>query len=669
MTPLYPAAVTITGPNWRSALTRNGRVPLVRPIISIGRMEDNDIVLSDPQASRHHVILRWAPGGYEIVDLTSINGTTLQGQPLRGSAPLAPGQSFRIGSTEFTLEALQPEDIEQMGGQSVAAPRAAGPMQRNPAAEAPTVRGSLSSELGAALGAQPGAPGAAPEMQAPAQPPAYPQYAQYPQYPPIGAGAAPQAMGQPMAQPGMGQPQMAPQGMPGGMAQAAYPYPFPQQPQSGLARFFSGLGPKWWWKVFLIGLAGYIVSAIVLGATANPHLVPLVMLLASAIVPVTFITFCWEQNVFTDMPLPVVALAYIGGGVIGLLIASILEPILVPTSATGGLSLPAAFMVGLIEESAKVVPVLFFLRDRRLRTELDGIILGAASGMGFATFETAGYGFDNFLTGFLNTLGQSSGTVGAAFTNGITTMNGALILRMALALFGHGVWTAIICAAIWRYRQQPLTQQIGNIAVAFFTSVILHMLWDGLPVIGWVFDAVVGLSLLRFFIWESLERAKLGPMAPPPPPLWVAVPNAFRGYFARFGNRRQPAYGYGVQGYAAPGMAGYAGYGMQGYNAQGYGIAPAPNQGYAAPVPAAAPGYGAPGYTAGYAPPAQTPGYGAPQAPMAQPGYPPQPGYPQQPGMPQPMGQPAPQGMVCPTCGTVNQPGAYACQNCGTRLA
>lgn len=657
MTPLYPAAVTITGPNWRSALTRNGRVPLVRPIISIGRMEDNDIVLSDPQASRHHVMLRWAPGGYEVVDLTSINGTTLQGQPLRGSAPLAPGQSFRIGATEFTLEALQPEDIERMGGQSVAAPRAAGPMQRNPAAEAPTVRGNLSSELGAALGAAP-AP-ATPEMQAPAQP-AYPQYA------PMAPVASPQlGMGQPMGQPAMA-PQMTPQGMAGGMAQAAaYAYPFPQQPQSGMARFFSGLGRKWWWKVFGIGLAAYIVAAIVLSATDNPHLVPIVMLLASAIVPVTFITFCWEQNALADMPLPVVALAYLGGGVIGLLIASVLEPILVPTSATGGLSLPAAFMVGLIEEFAKIVPVLFFLRDKRLRTELDGIILGAASGMGFATFETAGYGFDNFLTGFLNTLGQSSGTVPAAFNSGIAAMNGALVLRMALALFGHGVWTAIACAAIWRFRQQPLTQQIGNIAVAFATSVILHMIWDGLPVIGWIFDAVVGLSLLRFFIWESLERAKLGPMAPPPPPLWVAVPNAFLGYFARFGNRRQPAYGYGVQGYAAPGMPGYAGYGMQGYNAQGYGMAPA--QGYGAPVPAPTPGYGAPGYTGGYAPPAPTPGYGAPmgapQAPMAQPGYPPQP------GMPQPMGQPTPQGMTCPTCGTVNQPGAYACQNCGTRLA
>ncbi len=655
MTPLYPAALTITGPNWRSALTRNGRVPLVRPIISIGRMEDNDIVLSDPQASRHHAIIRWAPGGYEVVDLTSINGTTFQGQPLHGSAPFAPGQSFRIGATEFTLQALQPEDIEQMGGQSVAAPRAAGPMQRNPAAEAPTVRGSLSSELGAALGAAPAAGPAAPEMQPQMQPqmqpPAQPAYPQYAQQPPMGQPAP-----------------MAPQGMSGGMAPqagmaAAYAYPFPQQPQSGMSRFFSGLGRKWWWKVFGIGLAAYIVAAVTLGATENPHLVPLVMILASAIVPVTFITFCWEQNALADMPLSVVGLAFIGGGAIGLVIASILEPILVPISPTGGLSLPAAFMVGLIEEFAKVAPVLFFLRDKRLRTELDGIILGAASGMGFATFETAGYGFDNFLTGFLNALPHAA-TVGDAFNSGIAAMNGALILRMALALFGHGVWTAIVCAAIWRYRQQPLSKQVGNIAAAYFTSVILHMFWDGIPVIGWLFDAVVGLALLRFFIWESLERAKLGPMAPPPPPLWVAVPNAFRGYFARFGHRNQPAYGYAVQGYAAPGMAGYAGYGVQGYNAQGYGV---PAQGYAAPVAAPAPGYGAPGYTGGYAPPPPTPGYGAPmggpQAPMAQPGYPPQP------GAPQPMGQPAPQGSVCPTCGTVNQPGAYACQNCGTRLA
>ncbi len=675
MTPLYPAAVTITGPNWRSPLTRDGRVPLVRPIISIGRMEDNDIVISDPQASRHHAIFRWAPGGYEVVDLTSINGTYLQGQPLHGSAPLNPGDVVRIGGTEFTLQALQQADLDQM---SVPAPsaRSAGPMQRNPAAEAPPIRG----QLPVGLGAQPNAaPPAAPSVAEypPAQPPqaAQPGFGQQAQVAPPPAYAQ-QAMAQPPQ--AMGAPQgmayapqgMAPQGMApqGGMAQAApYPYPFPPQAQSSMSRFFSGLRTKWWWKVLLIGLGAYIIAAIVLGATDNPHLVPIVMLLASAIVPMTFITFCWEQKAFADMPLPVVALAYLGGGVIGLLIASVLEPILVPPSPTGGLSLGGAFVVGLVEEFAKVAPVLFFLRDRRLRTELDGIILGAASGMGFATFETAGYGFNSFLTGFLNVLGQSSGTVGGAFNSGIASMNSELVVRMALALFGHGVWTAIACAAIWRYRQQPVTRQLGNIAVAFFTSVILHMIWDGIPVLGWFFDAVVGLLILRFFIWESLERAKLGPMAPPPPPLWVAVPNAFRGSLARFGlgaRRQQPTYAYG---YAAPGMAGYAGYGAQGYGAPGYGAPQAPGQ---AP---ATPGYGAPGYTGGYAPPPPptpgytggyapppppTPGYGAPVgAPMGQPNYP-----------PQPMGQPGPQGNACPNCGVVNQPGAYMCQNCGARL-
>ncbi|GEM_PF-656470 len=591
----YPAALTVTGSAWHSNLARNGRVALAKPTISIGRMEDNDIVLSDPLVSRHHAMVRWSPsGGYEVVDLGAANGVLLQGQHIPGVAPLAPGQVLRIGNTDIAFNPLQPEELSAMSAEN--AVRSEPPA--NPNAEMATVR--------VPSGAIP-------------QPPVMPQMAPGMQGTPMRAsGAQGMTGGAPMA--------------PGAMAMP-YPYPYPMPAGNAFSQWLQRLLKKWWWRIFLIGLGGLIVAEVAQGLTGNLNFVPMILVLASALVPVTFVVYCWEQNALADIPLSTVGLAFLGGATVGLIIAGVTEAILLP-SGGGGLTFPEAVIVGLCEETAKGLVVFYFLRDKRIRTELDGLILGAAAGMGFATLETAGYGFNGFIGGFITSLqtqlqnSQGNASILLALNSGISQMNSELFLRMALAAFGHGVWTAIIGAALFRYRQRPITENLANVAVAFGISVILHALWDGVPILGILFDIVVGPLFLRFFIWESLERAKLGLYAPPPAPLWVAIPNAFMGFFnqlsQRFGGSRQPAYA-------------YAGYGM--------------------PMP-----------VGGMYPPMQ------PIQPM-QPMSGPQMG---QMGMPpiqpmppmQPMGQmPGPQPpRVCQNCGTPNHPEAMTCSRCGAPL-
>lgn len=55
-------------------------------------------------------------------------------------------------------------------------------------------------------------------------------------------------------------------------------------------------------------------------------------------------------------------------------------------------------MVGLIEESAKLVVPLVVLLITRYRDPRAGVIVGVASGMGFPTLETMGYGFNALLS-------------------------------------------------------------------------------------------------------------------------------------------------------------------------------------------------------------------------------------------------------------------------------
>ncbi|HET9017880.1 MAG TPA: PrsW family glutamic-type intramembrane protease [Thermomicrobiaceae bacterium] len=295
-----------------------------------------------------------------------------------------------------------------------------------------------------------------------------------------------------------------------------------QAQASRLGRWIARQRPLRYWKVFAVGLLAYVAAAQVLLSNGNPHLVPLVTLLASALVPVSFVVFCWEQGAFADIPPLTVGLAFVSGSTLGLLMAAILEPALI----TGG-GFPEALTVGIVEEAAKAAAVMWFLtRDRRNR-ELDGLVLGAAAGMGFAALETAGYGFANFLDSF--TAAAAAGYRFAdAYTYGIAQMIAVLNTRMALAVFGHGVWTAIVCAAIWRERQNGQLRITSGVVLAFAISVGLHTLWDwdvtGTGYVAYILIGAVGLLVLRFFLQESLERARLGPDAPPPAPLPVALP-------------------------------------------------------------------------------------------------------------------------------------------------
>jgi serine phosphatase RsbU (regulator of sigma subunit) len=71
--------------------------PLGQPVVAIGRLSDQDIVLSDTFVSRRHAVLRQTHAGFEIEDLDSSHGTYLNGVRVRTS-PLRSGDTLQFGS-------------------------------------------------------------------------------------------------------------------------------------------------------------------------------------------------------------------------------------------------------------------------------------------------------------------------------------------------------------------------------------------------------------------------------------------------------------------------------------------------------------------------------------------------------------------------------------------
>lgn len=76
-------------------------VELGNAVIRIGKMQDNDLVLTDKTVSRHHVEIYQVPNGSFVVrDLKSTNGTLLDQSRVK-EAYLNPGATITIGNTDI----------------------------------------------------------------------------------------------------------------------------------------------------------------------------------------------------------------------------------------------------------------------------------------------------------------------------------------------------------------------------------------------------------------------------------------------------------------------------------------------------------------------------------------------------------------------------------------
>jgi pSer/pThr/pTyr-binding forkhead associated (FHA) protein len=92
------AAAADPPPGPATLLHRGQRIDLSRGDVTIGRLDDNDVVIPKHAVSRRHARVRAVRGGYCISDLDSRNGTQLNGERFRAESRwLSNGDTVVIG--------------------------------------------------------------------------------------------------------------------------------------------------------------------------------------------------------------------------------------------------------------------------------------------------------------------------------------------------------------------------------------------------------------------------------------------------------------------------------------------------------------------------------------------------------------------------------------------
>lgn len=117
-----------------------------------------------------------------------------------------------------------------------------------------------------------------------------------------------------------------------------------------------GILRRRWLQIFVSGLVLLYLVERTLVATSNPNFVPSVILLGAFLVPVTFVAYLYERLPDWDVPLPVMAVCFLWGGVLGTVVAGTLE-----YDVARALGFLPKLAIGVIEESAKLmVPLAFY---------------------------------------------------------------------------------------------------------------------------------------------------------------------------------------------------------------------------------------------------------------------------------------------------------------------
>lgn len=260
-----------------------------------------------------------------------------------------------------------------------------------------------------------------------------------------------------------------------------------------------------WLRALIIGIILFIASALVMFLTGNFNLYPTVILIGNFLIPIVFVAFLYDHQHFSALSLDTVATSFCIGGILGVLGASILESLLVPApiNPQRGLTLGGAFVVGLIEEGCKILAVAFLARRIPHTSQMDGLLLGGAVGMGFAALESTGYAFTVLIL--------SHGQIGASIVE--------TLIRGLLAPFGHGVWTGILGAVLFRQSTPRHFRITLPLILTYLFVSVLHALWDGSPLtlyvivppgiplsLNWLILGLIGIVILVALYWQAIAR-------------------------------------------------------------------------------------------------------------------------------------------------------------------
>lgn len=237
-------------------------------------------------------------------------------------------------------------------------------------------------------------------------------------------------------------------------------------------------------RVFLLFFVAFVVMWYAISSFQSVIAVPGFILLGAFTMPLTALIFFFESNSLRNISILKTMEMFFVGGVFSIIFTFILHEIFpVQQTIFGELTTSGAFTVGFVEETAKLLLVMYFVNKFKVKYILNGLLIGCAVGAGFAAFETAGYIL--------------------AFANDALSVT---FIRAITAVGGHLAWTALAGGALVMVKKNDdisLNHILNsNFLFFFISSVVMHAVWDmEIPIIT---NPYLKICILVVLVWIEI---------------------------------------------------------------------------------------------------------------------------------------------------------------------
>ncbi len=227
--------------------------------------------------------------------------------------------------------------------------------------------------------------------------------------------------------------------------------------------------PWLWSRIFLVFLVSFVFLYICCTIFDNLNAYPGLIFMGSFAVPIAIMFFFFELNTPRNISFYSVLKYFLIGGC-----ASLVSTLFLFELVSVADPWVEAVVIGIVEEVGKLVIVAIILFRVSQKYYVNGLLVGAAVGAGFAAFESAGYAFRIFLINIL-----SSGNIETSYDEMVEN----ILLRGFLAPGGHVIWAAMTGYALMLIKEKENKLDLGFIAKTdfwklFIIPIVIHAVWD-----------------------------------------------------------------------------------------------------------------------------------------------------------------------------------------------
>ena len=237
--------------------------------------------------------------------------------------------------------------------------------------------------------------------------------------------------------------------------------------------------------MFAIGFAGLYYAVVDL---ESGYAIPGLIFFGAFAVPFSTLIFFFESNMYQNISIYETIKIFFIGGVFSIVITLLLYemfPLSLDSYYYGVLTTSDAILIGLVEEAGKLLLLIYFVKKYNTKYILNGLLIGAAIGAGFAAFETSGYILENMMYGEF---------LAVTFLRGISSIG------------SHLAWTAIVGGALVMVKSGGdfTFSHLANQRFLFFfgSSIALHAVWD--MEVPFVSNVYIKLAILITLAWLEI---------------------------------------------------------------------------------------------------------------------------------------------------------------------